>query len=735
MTENVFLSQFRILFIILLLVNVQCIQSSSANNSSLYPDNVIESDLTTITSNTVNAEEYTFEKQYQYDNSLGAMNDLFIVGELAYVAIRWGGLVIFNISDSTKPTILGSYNEQIERSSYGDLTSGVFVRETVAFVADGAYGLLILNVSNPREPIKIGEYREENNYWRKYCAISVNNNFAYILSSFYFIILNISDLSSPSKIAEMDYVYSNTIVRMHVKNEFVFIGENLGPGVIIDVSDPNNPNISIELENTRACAIQQEYLITAVEPNRLTIYELTSLPLLSVLTNYTIPIIGSVEFLCVNDEYAYVGSKDEIVVLNITDISNISVICTIPDLKWLPESGDVWIDRVLVTTNEQQKRDLLLFIDYQQGLFIHNVSKPEGETLIGTYDNGMRAELVTGKGEYIYLASRPEIPYYPMELDIFTMKNEQLERVGGYSSGLDIDDIAINDEDIAFLAAGNGIEVVNISDATKPERISLYSYPEPLFTWGFYYDQMTEIIYLCGGVDGLFILDVSDVQDISCISQVSSFNGYGYQAYEVFVYENIAFVADSQTFGGFGMIDVTNPANPVIIDYIPLNEGIHGIYVENNVAYISARATILRIFDVSNKEDVQLLSKYGNSGSQGSFVLQNGICYFPQMDLGITLIDVQDNTNLKSILTVKDSLTGLCMDVWVNDSLIFLADAWDGLEVWELSIQETHLIRNIVLITLSTLTLSISVVILVIYLRRKKKKLINNIQSENILSI
>jgi len=347
----------------------------------------------------------------------------------------------------------------------------------------------------------------------------------------------------------------------------------------------------------------------------------------------------------------------------------------------------------------------------------------------------MRAELVTGKGEYIYLASRPEIPYYPMELDIFTMKNEQLERVGGYSSGLDIDDIAINDEDIAFLAAGNGIEVVNISDATKPERISLYSYPEPLFTWGFYYDQMTEIIYLCGGVDGLFILDVSDVQDISCISQVSSFNGYGYQAYEVFVYENVAFVADSQTFGGFGMIDVTNPANPVIIDYIPLNEGIHGIYVENNVAYISARATILRIFDVSNKEDVQLLSKYGNSGSQGSFVLQNGICYFPQMDLGITLIDVQDNTNLKSILTVKDSLTGLCMDVWVNDSLIFLADAWDGLEVWELSIQETHLIRNIVLITLSTLTLSISVIILVIYLRRNKKKVINNIQSENILSI
>ncbi len=170
------------------------------------------------------------------------------------------------------------------------------------------------------------------------------------------------------------------------------------------------------------------------------------------------------------------------------------------------------------------------------------------------------------------------------------------------------------------------------------------------------------------------------------------------------------------------MINVTNPAHPAIIDYIPLNEGIRGIYVENDVAYISAGSTMLRIVDVSDKENVQLLSKYGTSGSQGSFVIQNGICFFPQMNLGITLIDAQATANPKHILSAKDSFTGLCMDVWVNGSLVFLADAWDGLEVWELSVQKTHLIRNIVLITLSALTLSFSIVTLVIY-RRKKREL------------
>ncbi|MHA1434497.1 MAG: LVIVD repeat-containing protein [Candidatus Heimdallarchaeota archaeon] len=662
---------------------------------------------------------FSLSKIYQFDNQLGAMNDIVIQDNLAYVAVRWGGLVIFDISDLTNPVNIGSYYEPVNTTSVSDtvLTSGIFVKDDVAFIADGENGLLIVNISNPSIPTKIGDYREESE-WKHCYHIFVENNFAYLGTGLYLIILDVSNLTSPEKILEKEYF---GIKGLQVKNEILVLTFS-SSSIIIDASNLLNLTVITTLFDTIAFEIRNKCLFTIKKPYRLIIFNLTIYPTPSVITNYSLSINGAAEYLCTNDKYIYVGSTEEIIILDIQEISAPQNISKISGLNWYYEEDSIWIKRKLVTLYDVAKNDILLFIDYQRGLFIHKTSNAPGNTLLGYYEGGMRTELIRVKGKFLYVTSRVEFPYYPARLEIFVIRRDSLIKISTYYTNFNINDVVIGDG-VVFLVAAGGIEVVDINDPKNPTKISNYYYPEPTFVWNIYYDSQQKIIYLCCDIEGLVILDATNLQNLTVLSVIKDFHGYSYRAYDIYISNGVAFIADVQMFGGFGIIDVSDPSNSSLITYMPLNHAITGIYAKENLVYLTSSARVLEIFNVTSLTEPVKIGEYDENehgDSNGHFFLFEDI-YYVARKASFTLVNVSNPIVPQEIITINRPLSALYIDVFVANSLLYVACAWDGIEVWQLPVRSMSALEILLYTIYSVFIFAMFLTVIFAVFRKKKE--------------
>jgi hypothetical protein len=706
-----------VIFSIFLLINSNFANILNDQIPSLYYSNITSyiQDVTYISNQT----DYVLSKKFQYDDRLGAMNDIVVQDTLAFVAVKWGGLVIFNITDLQNPSIIGSYYEPLNTSSVSDnvLTSGIFVRDDLAFLADGENGLLILNVSSPTNPIKIGHFDEKGD-WRHCNEVFVENSYAYIFTSLYLIILDISDPTMPYKISEEQFIGLRNI---YVKNDFIFLATSTSC-MIINASNPLNLINITTLNDTLNCYIQDEFLFVTEETNNFVIYNLSTLPTLTIIANTTLSIDGLVKYLCANDKYAFVGSTNEIIWIDINEIANPFTISKISNLNWYYDTDSISIKRNFASTNIENRKEILFLIDYQKGFYIYNFSKIPEYTQIGYYDCGMRAELVRMKGQYVYVASRAEMPYYPAQLEIYKYNNNDLQWVSSYITENSIWDLVVADN-VVLLAVNDGIEVVDISKPTSPSKIGEYHYYESTYVWNLFYDYERKIIYLCCDINGLIILDASNLQNLTLISEINDIYGYSFRAHDIYVYENIAFVADSQVFGGFGIINVLDPKNPSIIKYIPLNRGIIGIYVHRDLAYLTSNSRILEIFDVTDLTSPIKKGEFDDNkqgDSIGKFSIKDDI-YFVARRYSFSLLNISDPTNPTELITINRPFSAFYMDVFVEDFILFIASAWDGLELWELP-YIPHLLELFELIFYTVLSLfSISMISIIIIIFRKKR--------------
>lgn len=85
------------------------------------------------------------------DSFGGEAWDVFVSDGIAYVALGFGGLYIFDVSDSANPTFLGRLDIPGE-------ANGVWVAGSHAYVADHWTGLLVIDVADPSKPALLATY-------------------------------------------------------------------------------------------------------------------------------------------------------------------------------------------------------------------------------------------------------------------------------------------------------------------------------------------------------------------------------------------------------------------------------------------------------------------------------------------------------------------------------------------------------------------------------------------------
>lgn len=136
-------------------------------------------------------------------STVGSAQDIFVLGNYAYVAAGEMGLQIFDISNPYKPKLLGGFD------SAGS-AQGVFVRGNYAYLADGKEGLRVVDITDPKSPKETGGLAPRN--------------------------------PQGVKKPQGDEGVQPGATDVYVVGNYAFVACGIGGLQIVDVTDPTKPN-------------------------------------------------------------------------------------------------------------------------------------------------------------------------------------------------------------------------------------------------------------------------------------------------------------------------------------------------------------------------------------------------------------------------------------------------------------------------------------------------------------
>lgn len=266
-------------------------------------------------------------------------------------------------------------------------------------------------------------------------------------------------------------------------------------------------------------------------------------------------------------------------------------------------------------------------------LTVIDVSDPQLPTVVADLfvrGAGYRSELV---GDLLYLATSGGL----FRIDVSDPLNPAYKG-HNLTPGSSLD-VIILDDDLALLADGSSLLVTDIADMlplAEPEYFEVPGYQR-----GLAIDE--SFAYLASYGDGLQIVDISDPRDPMLVGAVATAD----TAEGIAVAGDLAVVLDQQA--GLSTIDVSDRAHPVLLNTLPLPYGTSRISLADGRAYP------------------------GSSGSPN-----------------LVIVDVEDPS--QPTVICDQPVAGPVWDVAVQGDLAYVAAAYSGLLVYDVSIPGTPLL-------------------------------------------
>ncbi len=146
--------------------------------------------------------------------------------------------------------------------------------------------------------------------------------------------------------------------------------------------------------------------------------------------------------------------------------------------------------------------------------------------------------------------------------------------------------------------AGLGVDIWDVSDAHKPRHVRQVQLDDVNYgdftesVWGMSWQGST--IYIGGTNTGLHILDATDPEDVKVVKKLPTSAFGGVSAGPLWAVGNTLVITTPKTLGGIATMDISDPRNPVALDFITPNKSyICGMYGKN--VYMQSP---LRVWDV-----------------------------------------------------------------------------------------------------------------------------------------
>ncbi len=271
-------------------------------------------------------------------------------------------------------------------------------------------------------------------------------------------------------------------------------------------------------------------------------------------------------------------------------------------------------------------------LDREKGLLIFDCSKKTGLSLTGRWMPLLEGRRVTMEENACFVAGGMSgMHVYDMQTPQNPSETYWYDTGGGYANKV------ILTEGKAYLsthlASQEPLAIFDAADPLQPEKISFMPNDEVVFNTAF--------------------------------RSISYQNGYIYVPGE---FHDMA-------------VDVTDALHPKAASKIELENPVNGDC--SGPLYISTNSRQLQLIDVSNPQDIRLVSTLEKNSSGEAVRFLNSTTVITSADPGIWIVDVSDPINPKKISEL--ALPGSVMDICLDGTTAYLAALGEGVYILDLS--------------------------------------------------
>ncbi|MDB6111934.1 MAG: repeat protein [Pedosphaera sp.] len=316
------------------------------------------------------------------------------------------------------------------------------------------------------------------------------------------------------------------------------------------------------------------------------------------------------------------------------------------------------------------------------GLGILSVSNPAAPMLLGGYNTPGSASAVCVVGGTAYVAD------YNGGLQIISVTNPfNPVRLGGYVTSGFARDVVVR-SNLAFVAEGvSGLQILNVSNPAAPFLVGSYltnSAADRICLSG----NLAYVGSLGAAIgtgswwtNGLVVLDVFNPAQPVIVGRIPD------EVAGMVVRGNFLFAAVGQ---GVKVIDVSNLAIPQVVhwpswEFLPVTFFAHDIQVIQNLAYVAGSDGVvagLRVFDIRAPDDPIPVGTFSTAGSADSVWVEGNLVYMTGAAGSLNVIQTPFDT--RPVMPAQLSLSkqaGLSLHLQGRRGLHYSVEATDNLSV------------------------------------------------------
>ena len=238
-------------------------------------------------------------------------------------------------------------------------------------------------------------------------------------------------------------------------------------------------------------------------------------------------------------------------------------------------------------------------------------------------------------------------------------------------SSLPLDDGGYNVDvlgDYAYVATGNGMRVMDISDRQNPIEIAnllIGTLINDIKVRGNY-------AYLAADAAGLLIVDVTYPDTPSLVGRLA----YGGDAKDLQLYRDYALIAANDK--GLVVVDISNPELPLFVNEVPTQNPANGVSwsPDGQVAVVAMGGYGIEVFEFPLTSTPVSKGTLNVSGNVQDVALKGDYAYLADYNRGLVVIDISDLSNPSEIGATNTTNVRNNRDIAIVGDFAILADSF-----------------------------------------------------------
>jgi len=541
--------------------------------------------------------------------------------------------------------------------NWQDGISDVVVNEDYAYLACRDDGFRIVNISNLDAPFDVGQFPISNTN-----TLALAGKYVYVGGYGTGLhILDVSDPASPLEVRQIPLEGSLNVVV--IAGNYAFVGSHFGGFCILDITDPSNAEIvwsTSEIHEVADIEIHDDfaYLCSGYDMLILDISEISSPQVIdSFRTGY-----DTNEGIAVSGNHAYLASGFS--GMQVVDLQTGQVVAGIDSLYYA-----YGVDIV----------DGLLYVhygDFDCPLAMVDISDPLSPQTLGVYYPPADLLDFYVDGDLVYIADNEHglrvvdvsDPAYPLEIASYSRYGEDL-------------DVTLADN-LAFVREDLKLKVVDISDLQHPRELGYYEMNWPYGDLRIAGDvgYITTHGYTC-----LYAIDLSDPQSLNLLGTFTVASG-GDVHYRMALYEHYAYLVEN---GGLRIVDVADPFAMQEVGYFDQHIGNARVEAYEGKLFLisgSGGNHQIQVLDLSDPTSPTVIGSAGVDNYGRDIVGSDGKLYVatPYTFYIFDLLNFQQWTPIAAV-EMPAEITGYIGGLDIEDNYVYLAVIPYGLCVYDVT--------------------------------------------------